>query len=127
MFYKKASCIIINNDILSNGIQAESGLKHGIFKSEPDEEFYKFTKQEGMLYVSVHAVQVGINTNGDSFTEGELKKSYKTFVGKGNYVNHQSNDVEKQRGKILKARYIDDGKKKYVESLLEVDAKSYPE
>ncbi len=124
MINKTANSILIDRDFDIKNISFKKNS--AVFKSEDDEQFYNFKKHEGMLYVRVHAVQVGENSNGDYFSEPELKKSYKTFIGKGNYVNHQSNDVEKKRGKIIKARYIDDGNKKFVECIIEVDAGAYP-
>lgn len=128
MFNKTSAAVIMSNDIFAqNNLINLTAKLNKSFKTESDDKFYDFKKTPGMLYVSVHAVQVGMNTNGDYFSEQELKKSYGTFVGKGNFVNHKSNDVEAKRGKIINARYIDDGKKKYVECILEVDADAYPE
>ena len=65
------------------------------------------------------------NSNGDFFSEEELKKKYKTFIGKSVFVDHQNENVENARGIIIDAVWNDRGK--YVELLKAVDKKAYPE
>lgn len=92
----------------------------------PDEWF--FDKKAGMLYCVVRAVSEGVNGNGDGFSIDELKKAYRTFVGKGVFVNHASNDVEKQRGLIIDAKLANDVEGKlFVKCLMEINAVAYPE
>jgi hypothetical protein len=67
----------------------------------------------------------GANDNGDFFSDEELERSYKTFIGKPTFVNHQNENVEDARGIILDAVYNEDGK--YVELLKAIDRKAYPE
>lgn len=58
------------------------------------------------LFVKVFAIKKDeVNDNGDWFSEGELKKAAKTFIGVPVFVNHQNDDVEKARGKVVHAWY----------------------
>jgi len=94
-----------------------------------DSSPWSFEKRPGMLYVVVRAVSVGTNGNGDHFTYEELKRAYQTFIGKGVFVNHQSSDVEKKRGLIVDAKFIDQQgpQNAYVKTVLEVNAEAFPE
>lgn len=67
----------------------------------------------------------GANDNGDFFSYEELKKSYKTFIGKSAFVDHKNENVEEARGIILDAVWNDRGK--FVELLIAVDKKAFPE
>lgn len=67
----------------------------------------------------------GANDNGDFFSTDELKKSYKTFVGKAVFVDHDNENVERARGIILDAVYNERGQ--FVELLKAIDKKAYPE
>lgn len=94
-----------------------------------DNSEWNFEKRPGMLYVVVRAVSVGTNGNGDHFTYDELKRAWPTFIGKGVFVNHQSSDIEKKRGKIVDAKFVEDGTaaNAYVKTVLEVNAEAYPD
>lgn len=80
----------------------------------------------GMLYTQVRAISARINQNYDAWPSEELKKSYRTFIGKPVFVNHANEDPEKARGKVIAARYVEAGDDKYVEVIQEVDAKRFP-
>lgn len=47
----------------------------------------------------------GPNDNADLVTTDELRKSYKTFIGKAVFVDHDNENIEKARGIILDAIY----------------------
>lgn len=84
----------------------------------PMDDFYKQFER--------YALKVrGANDNGDFFPHEELLKSYKTFIGKAVFVDHDNENVEKARGIILDAVYNQRGK--FVELLKAVDKKAYPE
>lgn len=89
---------------------------------------WNFQKLPGMLYVTARAVSVGTNGNADHFTYDELKLAWSTFIGKGVFVNHLSSDIEAKRGKIVDAKFIDNGDNEgtYVVCLMEVNAKAFP-
>lgn len=79
---------------------------------------------EGM-WCSASGIEPYINQNGDAFPERELVSSYKSFVGRGLFVNHASDDAEKIRGIILDAAWIP--KHKCVELLVAIDKVAFPE
>ncbi len=101
MIYKIAQTDILEKNIESNASFNDSGE-------------WNFQKRPGMLYIVVRAVSVGVNGNGDAFSEEELRNAYKTFIGKGVFVNHASNDIEKKRGIILDAKWAEDRGDKFV-------------
>lgn len=82
-----------------------------------------------MFYVKVRAVTAGVpNNNGDYFPEDELRKAYKTFEGRGVFVNHESDNVESARGKILSADLIDQNPEDiHVVLALAIDQKAFPQ
>jgi hypothetical protein len=59
-----------------------------------------------------------------NFFEKELKKSVSTFVGVPFFTNHQNNDVEKAKGKIVYAEWNEKDKSIYVIAF--VDREAYP-
>lgn len=67
----------------------------------------------------------GANDNGDFFSHEELKKCYKTFIGKAVFVDHDNENIERARGIILDAVYNENGY--FVELLKAIDRKAYPE
>jgi len=67
----------------------------------------------------------GANSNGDFFTDFELKLHYKTFIGKPAFVDHDNENIENARGVIIDAIYNEKGN--FVELLKAVDKKAYPE
>lgn len=67
----------------------------------------------------------GPNDNADFFCADELRKSYKTFIGKAVFVDHDNENIEKARGIILDAVFNERGK--FVELLKAIDKKAYPE
>jgi hypothetical protein len=79
-----------------------------------------------------------VNQNGDAFPEAELLKTvkaaengepeklaYHTFIGRGLFVNHASDDAEKIRGIILDATW--DPTTKGTDLLVACDKVAYPE
>ena len=59
------------------------------------------------LFVKVFAIREDeVNDNGDLFSAGVLKESAHTFIGVPVFVNHQNDDVEKARGKVVHAWYL---------------------
>ena len=79
----------------------------------------------------------GANDNGDFFSEEELLtvfskdasgkdiRSFETFINCPIFTNHQNDNIEKARGKIINAFYDKDNHCVYIDGL--VDAKAYPE
>ena len=86
---------------------------------------------ENFLYYRARAITGDeVNLNGDLFPHDELKASYASFIGKGIYFNHDSQDPEKAFGIILDAMYTptlynNDGyEDKYIEILGAIDRKA---
>ena len=85
-----------------------------------------FTFRSGFLYTQVRAISARINQNFDGWPSAELKKSYKTFLNRPVFVNHQNHDPTKARGKVVAARYVEAGDDKYIEVVQEIDAARFP-
>ena len=83
------------------------------------------TKNPEHLFVKVFAIRENeMNDNGDFFSSSELKKAVKTFIGVPVFVNHQNDDVEKARGKVVHAWF--DEKKGGIYTINMVDKVAYP-
>lgn len=87
------------------------------------------TISHDFMYIRTRAIgsleHWGPNQNGDGFPIKELQASYHTFVGKGNFIDHKSDDITKIRGLVVDAYMNDeDG---CVECLIAVDKKSHPQ
>jgi len=89
---------------------------------------------EDFLYYRARALTANVvNINGDWFDHDELKKAYNTFVGKGVYFNHDSENPDKAFGIILAASYTpvyfndDNYTDRYVELLGAVHRKACKE
>lgn len=63
-----------------------------------------------------------VNNNGDSWSRGVLAKSYKTFIGAANYVEHVQLP-EHNKGRIIDAVLRDVGDSLYVDILVATDRK----
>ena len=85
-----------------------------------------FEFQPGFIYTQVRAICARINQNFDGWPSDELKKSYRSFLGKPCFVNHQNFDPKKARGKVVAARYVEAGDDKYIETVMEIDAQRFP-
>jgi hypothetical protein len=86
-------------------------------------------KSTDFLYVRTRAIgsleKWGPNMNGDGFPMKELTASYRSFVGKGNFIDHKSDDITKIRGLVIDAFLNKDDQ--CVECLIAVDKKSHPQ
>jgi len=86
-------------------------------------------KSADFMYVRTRAIgsleKWGPNMNGDAFPMEELASSYQTFVGKGNFIDHKSDDITKIRGLVIDAHLNTDDH--CVECLIAVDKKSHPQ
>ena len=95
------------------------------------EDFPNFNPEKGYVYAASRAISSRVNANYDGWPVDQIKKSYKTFVGRPIYVEHNNSDPERARGVILDAVYkesklasgvIDAS----VYCLMEVDAETFP-
>lgn len=81
---------------------------------------------ERYLYFRARAISADVpNKNGDFFSWDELTKACESFIGKGFYLNHDSDSPTKAKGIILDAQLNDEGK--YIETLVAVDRGIAPE
>jgi hypothetical protein len=92
---------------------------------------FAYQPREGFLYVRSRAISSRCNDNYDEFPAGEIKKAYRTFVGKPVFVNHHNHDASRKRGVIVDAVLHEDvlpggGPDTWVEVLMEIDAKRFP-
>jgi hypothetical protein len=89
----------------------------------------KLRKSDDFAYIRTRAIgsmeKWGPNGNGDGFPLSELQASYKTFIGKGNFIDHHSDDITKIRGLVVDAFMNNDDES--VECLIAVDRKSHPQ
>lgn len=78
------------------------------------------------LFVKAFAIKENeVNDNGDAFSPEELEKAAYTFVNCPVFVNHQNDDVEKARGKVVHAWYDKDAGGIFVIEM--VDKEAYPQ
>lgn len=81
----------------------------------------------GFIYTQVRAISARINQNFDAWPSSELKRAYRTFLGKPCFVNHANNDPSRARGVVVAARYVEASPTdKYIEVVQEIDAQRFP-
>jgi len=90
------------------------------------DDFPDVTPKPGTILVRTRAISARVNKNFDGFESQELKKAYRTFVGRPVFVNHQNLNYRKTRGIVRGSVYKENGTDKYIDLLIEVDAKAYP-
>ena len=92
---------------------------------------FKFKERNGYLYTVARAISSRVNANYDGWPVDEIKNSYKTFIGRPVFVEHNNSDPKRARGVIKDAVYretklasgITDAS---VYCLMEVDAQNFP-
>lgn len=126
MIYKTGSSFKI---LKTAAIVAELDLP-----KEIDEEVSKeaiIEKKDGrFLYAWTRAVTADVeNGNGDLFPLDELKKCYKTFIGRNLFLDHNSGSVANAVGKVaaVKLMYDDIDRQFYVGALMKVDKMAHPD
>lgn len=86
-------------------------------------------RSNDFLYVRTRAIgsleKWGPNLNGDGFPFSELQSSYQTFRGKGNFLDHKSDDIRMIRGLVIDAFL--NSEDQCVECLIAVDRVSHPQ
>lgn len=108
---------------------------------------HEYKTDDDFLYVRVRAISSRVNLNHDSWPSEELNKSYRSFIGKPLFVEHNNSDPRRTRGIIVDAKIHNDENEKtssldpyyasdecwdchkpptWVELLLEVDAHTFP-
>lgn len=85
----------------------------------------EITKHPNALFFRAKAIEADCpNSNGDYFSVEELLKSYKSFEGVPFFTNHDNQNIENARGKIIFAEWIPEEKACYTISFVDRDA--YP-
>ena len=92
--------------------------KDGTYELVPIDEYYKNFEKYAPICRNA-------NINGDFFSHEELKRVYKTFIGKSVFVDHNNEQVSEARGIILDAVYNENGY--FVELLEAIDKKAFPQ
>lgn len=92
---------------------------------------FDYEPRPGYLYVRSRAISSRCNDNYDEFPAEEIKKAYRTFIGKPVFVNHHNDDHRRARGVIIDAalhedRNADGTPDTWTEVLMEVDARNFP-
>lgn len=122
MLVKVASAKVLEARIARKG--------QGLFKDAHRADF-NYDPRPGYLYVRSRAISSRINDNYDGFPAGEIKKAYRTFIGKPVFVNHHNENHRRARGVIKDAVLHEDvtpsgDKDTWVEVLMEIDAVKFP-
>ena len=109
---------------------SDAGMKQLILAYKADRHTAavqpEFEFKPGFIYAQVRAITARINQNFDGWPSAELKKSFRTFLGKPCFVNHQNFDPKAARGKVVAARYKEAGDDRYIETVMEIDAMRFP-
>lgn len=92
---------------------------------------FNYSPRPGYLYIRSRAISSRCNDNFDEFPAEEIKKSWRTFIGKPVFVNHENSDHRRARGVIVDAALHEDinpdgSPDTWVEVLMEVDAVNFP-
>lgn len=129
MFFKAAL-----TDICPLEFSADRGTMiktaSGILRLDPTSEkaiilAEQVKKHPNALFFRAKAIKANEpNSNGDYFSEEELLKSYKSFEGVPFFTNHDNQNIENARGKIVHAEWIPEEKSVY--TLAFVDRDAYP-
>jgi len=130
MIYKFALC---DNKLLPIDFDGKVGLvklASGTICIEPGSDKAKIIESEiqkhpTALFFRSKAIKANEpNSNGDYFSEDELKKAYKTFEGVPFFTNHDNQNVENARGKVIFAEWLPEEKSVYTISF--VDREAFP-
>lgn len=92
---------------------------------------FKYTPRKGYIYVRSRAISSRMNDNFDLFEADEIRKAWRTFIGKPVFVNHRNENHKRARGVIIDAALHEDVNPDgtpdvWVELLHEIDAVRFP-
>ena len=127
--YKVALCEVVPLDVSTGNIGLVKTASGSIFidpKSEPAKIIEaEIKKHPTALFFRAKAIKANeANSNGDYFSVDELLKSYKTFEGVPFFTNHDNQNVENARGKVIYAEWMP--KENAVYTISFVDREAYP-
>ena len=131
MLYKFALCdvVTIPSDPDSNKIGMVKTAS-GRVMVEPNSEKAKIVEAEikkhpTALFFRAKAIKADeMNSNGDYFSEEELLKGYKSFEGVPFFTNHDNQNIENAKGKIIFAEWVPEEKSVY--TIAFVDREAFP-
>ncbi len=111
-----------------SAIEAEQ--KEAVTEHDSDNTYFdleaEIESHPDSLYVKCFAIKADeTNDNGDYFSREELKEATPTFVGVPVFTNHENNDVNKSRGKVVHSWWEDD--KNGIMIIARVDSEAYPQ
>lgn len=110
-------------------VGVSGGAQRRLKKKLAGEDFFveeDFALREGYLYTVTRAISARVNQNYDGWPAAELAKAAHTFVGKPVFVNHENHDPTLARGRVVAARYVENGDDRYIEVVQEIDAERFP-
>lgn len=123
MLRKYATATVISAEIAErNAVGLVRTAHRAVFNYEP---------KPGFLYVRSRMISSRCNDNHDEFPAEEIRKAWKTAIGKPVFVNHRNEDHRRMRGVIIDAALhedvLPDGKPDvWIEALHEIDAQRFP-
>lgn len=122
MFRKYATATVISAEIA----RPNAGLIKNAHRAE-----FNYTPRPGFLYVRSRMISSRCNDNHDEFPAEEIRKAWKTAIGKPVFVNHHNEDHKRMRGVIIDAALhedtLPDGRPDvWIEALHEIDAQRFP-
>ena len=119
----KRTCSITNMEFYKDGQDMLEGW-FGFNRQASSKivKSFEFNPKD-FLYFRSRAITADVpNENGDCFECKELQAAYPTFIGKGIFYNHASDDPNNSFGVILDANFVQPaGKNAYVELLGAID------
>lgn len=102
-----------------------------LFQKSAHRHSFVYMPKAGFIYVRSRMISSRCNDNYDEFPAEEIRKGWRSFIGKPVFVNHKNDKIEEARGVIIDAALHDDinpdgSPDLWVEGLMEVDAVNYP-
>lgn len=122
MLRKYAVATVIDAYVATKRSSAQKTAHRAVFNYEP---------RPGYLYVRSRMISSRCNDNHDEFPAEEIRKAWKTAIGKPVFVNHHNEDHKRMRGVIIDAALhedtLPDGRPDvWIEALHEIDAQRFP-
>jgi len=131
MLFKVALCEVTPLQKIDEGANGLIKTASGNVVVAPGSEQAKIIEAEvekhpTALFFRAKAIKADeMNSNGDYFTSDELIRSHKTFEGVPFFTNHDNQNVENARGKIVFAEWIPEEKAVYVIAF--IDREAFPD
>jgi len=129
MINKTANISFTNIDRIDSsgteGMIRTASSSNGLSSSAKSVIAKEVSKHKNALFFRAKAIEADVpNNNGDSFSKAELKKSFQTFVGVPFFTNHDNQNIERAKGKIVWSEWVEEENSIYVVAFVDRDA--YP-